>query len=548
FAGKTYRFRISNVGLATSINFRIQGHTMKLVEVEGSHTLQNAYSSLDIHLGQSLSVLITADQPPKDYYIVVSSRFTSRILTTTAILHYSNSFTRVFGPPPGGPTTQIDWSLNQARSIRWNLTASGPRPNPQGSYHYGMIQTSRTIMLANSAPFINGKQRYAVNGVSFFRPDTPLKLADYFNIGGVFNLGSIPDSPNWGNGYLATSVMAANFRAFVEIVFQNWEDTVQSWHIDGYSFFVVGMDGGQWTPASRSRYNLRDTVARCTTQVYPKSWTAIYIALDNVGMWNIRSENWARQYLGQQFYLRVYSPANSWRDEYPIPKNALLCGRASGRHTRPMAMQKSHIAHKRVLELRKTTRQSLAEVTEKTAELEQARLQIAELKVENGRLTGLVSSAEAEKQKAVAVIKDKYLRELAKLEGKKNAEIEQLKKSADDAELRGYKEGETTYIKQCEAAKDLFFKCGWRAAVEQLGHGPETEQQFLEDSDDEEDTVPKDTPAVNDPVDQLVRSELIVEDLTNELPTEAVLPTVIVLQSETGLRVDIDADLDDLFN
>ncbi|GMP38905.1 hypothetical protein CsSME_00009975 [Camellia sinensis var. sinensis] len=38
-----------------------------------------------------------------------------------------------------------------------------------------------------------------------------------------------------------------------------------------------------------------------------------------------------------------------------------------------LAMQKSHIAHKRVLQLRKTTRQSLAEVTEKTAELEQAR-------------------------------------------------------------------------------------------------------------------------------------------------------------------------------
>ena len=29
------------------------------------------------------------------------------------------------------------------------------------------------------------------------------------------------------------------------------------------------MDGGQWTPASRARYNLRDTVARCTTQVIP---------------------------------------------------------------------------------------------------------------------------------------------------------------------------------------------------------------------------------------------------------------------------------------
>ncbi|OVA09457.1 Multicopper oxidase [Macleaya cordata] len=334
--GKTYRFRISNVGLTTSINFRIQGHKMKLVEVEGSHTLQNTYSSLDIHLGQSYSVLVTMDQPGQDYYIVVSSRFTNPVLTTTSILHYSNSAGKVSGPPPGGPTIQIDWSLNQARSIRWNLTASGPRPNPQGSYHYGLINTTRTIRLANSAPIISDKQRYAVNSVSFIPADTPLKIADYFNISGVFYPGSISDNPTGGGGYLQTSVMAADFRAYVEIVFENSEDTVQSWHIDGYSFFVVGMDGGQWSPASRLSYNLRDTAARCTVQVYPKSWSAIYMALDNVGMWNIRSENWARQYLGQQFYLRVFSPARSWRDEYPIPKNALLCGRASGRKTRPL--------------------------------------------------------------------------------------------------------------------------------------------------------------------------------------------------------------------
>ncbi|KAF5472769.1 hypothetical protein F2P56_009461 [Juglans regia] len=334
--GKTYRFRISNVGLTTSINFRIQGHSMKLVEVEGSHTLQNTYTSLDIHLGQSYSVLVTADQPVQDYYIVVSSRFTTRVLTTTAILHYSYSSKGVSGPVPIGPTTQIASSLSQARSIRWNLTASGPRPNPQGSYHYGMIKTSRTIMLANSAPYINGKQRYAVNSVSFVPADTPLKLADYFKIPGVFSVGTISSVPTGGNAYLQTSVMGANFREYVEIVFQNWEDTVQSWHIDGYSFFVMGMDGGQWTPASRTRYNLRDTVARYTIQVYPRAWTAIYMALDNVGMWNIRSENWARQYLGQQFYLRVFSPSNSWRDENPIPKNALLCGRARGRRTRPL--------------------------------------------------------------------------------------------------------------------------------------------------------------------------------------------------------------------
>ncbi|WJX69069.1 hypothetical protein P8452_53368 [Trifolium repens] len=328
--GKTYRFRISNVGLTTSINFRIQGHKMKLVEVEGIHTLQNTYDSLDIHLGQSYSVLVTADQPPQDYYIVVSSRFTSQILTATSILHYSNSAKTVSGPPPGGLTIQIDWSLEQARSLRRNLTASGPRPNPQGSYHYGLINTTRTIRLQNSAPIINGKQRYAVNSVSFIPSDTPLKLADYFKIQGVFSLGSISDNPTGGGAYLQTSVMAADFRAYVEVVFENPEDSVQSWHIDGHHFFVVGMDGGQWSAASRSNYNLADTISRCTVQVYPKSWSAVYMPLDNVGMWNVRSENWVRQYLGQQFYLRVYSPANSWRDEYPIPSNALRCGRAVG--------------------------------------------------------------------------------------------------------------------------------------------------------------------------------------------------------------------------
>lgn len=91
---------------------------MKLVEVEGTHTMQETYSSLDVHVGQSCSVLITADQTPKDYYIVVSNRFSSILLTTTGVLHYSNSNQEFTGPPPGGPTSEIGWSLNQARSIR----------------------------------------------------------------------------------------------------------------------------------------------------------------------------------------------------------------------------------------------------------------------------------------------------------------------------------------------------------------------------------------------------------------------------------------------
>ncbi|CAH9050107.1 unnamed protein product [Cuscuta europaea] len=312
---------------------------MKLVEVEGTHTMQTTFSSLDVHVGQSYSVLLTADQNPRDYLIVASTRFTDKTLTTTGFLRYSNSAGPASIPLPGGPTIEIDWSINQARAIRTNLTASGPRPNPQGSYHYGMINTTKTIILSSSAGQVNGKQRYAVNSVSFIPADTPLKLADYFKIGGVFRVGSISSFPTGAGIYLDTAVMGADYRTFVEIVFQNDENIVHSYHINGYQFWVVGMDGGKWTQASRVEYNLRDAVARSTTQVYPYSWTAIYMALDNVGMWNVRSEFWARQYLGHQFYLRVYTDSTSLRDEYPIPLNALLCGRAVGRHKRPFQAQ-----------------------------------------------------------------------------------------------------------------------------------------------------------------------------------------------------------------
>ena len=111
------------------------------------------------------------------------------------------------------------------------------------------------------------------------------------------------------------------------------------------------------------------------------------------------------------------------------------------------AIQKNNITHRKVLELRKTTRQAVAEAEAKTAELEEARKQMAELRAKNGQLAGLVSSAEAEKQKSAIALKDKYLRELVKLEKKKDTEITQLKESAKGANKQGFKKTEDVYIK-----------------------------------------------------------------------------------------------------
>lgn len=124
--------------------------------------------------------------------------------------------------------------------LRLNLTANAARPNPQGTFHYGQIKIVRTLVLANAKVKINGKLRYTVNGISYVDPTTPLKLADWFNIPGVFNLNNIKDVPTSRPPALGVSVFGLTLHDFVEIVFQNTEPTIQSWHLDGSSFYTVG--------------------------------------------------------------------------------------------------------------------------------------------------------------------------------------------------------------------------------------------------------------------------------------------------------------------
>ncbi|XP_027920970.1 L-ascorbate oxidase homolog [Vigna unguiculata] len=326
--GKTYKYRICNVGTKNSLNFRIQGHPLKLVEMEGSHVVQNIYNSLDVHVGQCFSVLVTADQEPKDYYMVASTRFTKKTLGATRIIRYSNGVAPASPELPPSPEGWA-WSLNQFRSFRWNLTASAARPNPQGSYHYGQINITRTIKLVNTLSRSGGKLRYGLNGVSHLDNETPFKLAEYYGVSDkVFQYNLISDDPNSliGDLTLASNVITANFRDFIEVIFENPTKVPQSYNLDGYSFFAVAIEPGKWSPEKRKNYNLLDAVSRHTIQVFPKSWAAIMLTFDNAGMWNLRSELGENRYLGQQLYVSVLSPNRSLRDEYNLPDTQLLCG------------------------------------------------------------------------------------------------------------------------------------------------------------------------------------------------------------------------------
>lgn len=126
FAGKTYRIRVHNVGISTTLNFRIQNHNLLLVETEGYYTTQRNLTNFDIHAGQSYSFLLSTDQNAStDYYIVASARFVNESfwqkVKGVAVLHYTNSKGAVTGPLPPLPDDVYNdgASMNQARSVRF---------------------------------------------------------------------------------------------------------------------------------------------------------------------------------------------------------------------------------------------------------------------------------------------------------------------------------------------------------------------------------------------------------------------------------------------
>ncbi|KAK8685850.1 hypothetical protein V6N13_124883 [Hibiscus sabdariffa] len=260
-------------------------------------------------------------------------------------------------PEPDGDITLLigDWYTNGYKALQEKLDSGLDLPLPDGLLINGANKTytftgqkGKTYKLRVTNVV---KDYFIVASTRFTKPiltttgilryigsntpaSLPLPVGPTYHIhwsmkqARTISLNAIKDSPPSLPPVLGVSVFGLTLHDFVEIVFQNTESVTQSWHLDGSSFYVAGYGGGNWTIASRKRYNLADAISRHTVQVYPLGWTAILVSLDNKGMWNLRSQNWSKRYLGQQVYLRVWNDEKSLFTEADIPTNALRCGKA----------------------------------------------------------------------------------------------------------------------------------------------------------------------------------------------------------------------------
>ncbi|KAK7372182.1 hypothetical protein VNO80_05553 [Phaseolus coccineus] len=314
-AGETILLRIINSALNQELFFAIANHRMTVVATDAAYTKPFTTNVLMIGPGQTINVLVTADQTPGRYYMAARAYQTAMNAafdntTTTAILEYKSASCGKRNGQVPRPILPVLPAFNDTATataytagIR-GLSKINVFTKVDVSLYFvvglGLINCTNPNSPRCQGP--NGTRFTAsINNNSFVLPTTTsLMQAYYQGIPGVFTTDFPPVPPlqfnytgNVPRGLWTpargTKLFKVKYGSTLQIVLQDTSIVTTEdhpMHVHGFHFFVVGSGFGNFNPATDpARFNLVDPPVRNTIGTPPGGWVAIRFVADNPGIW-----------------------------------------------------------------------------------------------------------------------------------------------------------------------------------------------------------------------------------------------------------------------
>ncbi|KAB1220709.1 putative laccase-9, partial [Morella rubra] len=157
-SGKTYLLRLVNAVMNEEMFFGIANHNITVVGQDGAYIKPITTSYIMITPGQTMDILLTANQAPSYYYMAATPFFDSGApfdsSNTSAIIQYTGSYTPPASPPyPSLPNvTDLDAADNFTTRIRSLASAAYPVNVPKTIDTRIMIAVSvNQILCANAS-------------------------------------------------------------------------------------------------------------------------------------------------------------------------------------------------------------------------------------------------------------------------------------------------------------------------------------------------------------------------------------------------------------
>ncbi|OWM84628.1 hypothetical protein CDL15_Pgr027415 [Punica granatum] len=309
--GKTYLLRLVNAAMQELMFFSVAKHKLTVVGTDGAYTKPLTRDVITISPGQTIDVLLEANQKP-DHYYMASRVYASAVgvaydnTTTTALVEYAGDYTPTSPPPlPALPYyNDTSASVNFTGSLRSLASKKYPVNVPKKITHrfvYTISVNSFPCPQNSCAGSNGGRLAASVNNISFVSPSIDILQAYYQGINGVFG-ARLPDFPKYifnftGDNLPAyldtpkkgTEVKFLEYNSTVELVFQGTNilaGTDHPMHLHGYSFYVVGWGLGNFDPKKDpANFNLIDPPLQNTIAVPKNGWSAIRFRAKNPGVW-----------------------------------------------------------------------------------------------------------------------------------------------------------------------------------------------------------------------------------------------------------------------
>ncbi|KAF9559900.1 laccase [Mortierella alpina] len=253
---KRIRLRVANLGSAAAFQFSIDGHRLKVIEVDGTSVSPYIVDRLRIDVGQRYSIVLETKARVGNYWIravMDTTCFSDPNAVDPEILGILRYTGAPIAEPVSSPPAQYEDLIER------NLRPLGQKPAP--------LNVDERVTL--SVDVDKDSLRWAINGKSWGPTDGKTSiLREYRN-----------------NGYLPDVTIHAN--KVVELTIKNNNRCSQPFHLHGFKFHVVSEDGVQ--------YNFDNPIIRDTVTVPGNGVRVLRFVNDNPGVWAVHSQNeWYR--------------------------------------------------------------------------------------------------------------------------------------------------------------------------------------------------------------------------------------------------------------
>ncbi|KMT10924.1 hypothetical protein BVRB_5g113370 [Beta vulgaris subsp. vulgaris] len=311
--GQTYLLRIINAALNNEHFFKIANHNMTVVAIDATYTVPYETDVVVTGPGQTVDVLLTANQPVGSYYAAAQPYANAPGVpfdntTTTAIFTYVNStnltplmpelpafndtptahrfFSNLTAQPSARfwepPILEVDEHMFMA--IGLGLVSCGRNESCLGVFNQSMAASISNFSFQLPTQMSLLEAHYSnVQGVyNATFPDTPLMPFDYTNPNNSFNQTLLMTTKS-------TTVKRVKYNTTIEIVFQDTGLLAienHPMHIHCFNFHVLAQGFGEYDPnVDRQKFNLVNPQIRNTIAVPTGGWAVVRFRANNPGVW-----------------------------------------------------------------------------------------------------------------------------------------------------------------------------------------------------------------------------------------------------------------------